>query len=167
MEVDANLLKDFLRMSVHESGHALMAHLQQVACGGIWFEENSERFASMTDLPVSTELSREHYLVLAAGSAAEKLFFDGYCPTGAASDAEYFKGVKAPNFDQTVNEAGIVFRRHKSNIRQVQLVLKDKFKAAKHQPRNLPKTAYKGKAYRVLLSGDELAAMLTTLALIP
>ena len=138
-----------------------MAHLQQIICYGIWFEEDSERFASMTDLPISELLLQKHYLVLASGSAAERICRGDYSPSGATFDKAYFEGSKAPSFDFTVGHAETILRPHKSAIRKLQSILKEKFIAAEYQPLNLPGVIHNGRAYRVLLSDDELSEVVT------
>lgn len=91
-----------VRALVHESGHAVVAVLQQIRCDGVFYLKDKKKFCAIAYLP--PKLLQEHYLFYAGGVAAERIFYgkEEYGPSEA--DKSVFDTVGAPIFDITVNE---------------------------------------------------------------
>src|SRR5271168_5052308 len=94
------------RAFVHESGHALMAVLQEIPCHGIYYEKDSSKFCALVEpLPPPSDLSKKHYLFLAASTAAEQITYGDQDDDGGNSDKKDFGNPGAPPLQATINEA--------------------------------------------------------------
>ena len=98
--------EDWSHALIHESGHAVMAAMQAIRCYGVFLQQAKIKACTLVDpLPASLDLSNEQRLYLAAGSAAEEIFFQ--IPNTAASqkDRELFGNPQGITFDQMVKSA--------------------------------------------------------------
>jgi hypothetical protein len=147
------------RAFVHESGHALMAVLQGIPCYGIYYEENSGKFCALIEpLPPPADLSKKHYLFLAASGAAEQITYGNQDDDGGKSDRGDFENPGAPSFQETVNEAQVILRGKVRQLKRLVSKLKAKVRQADYDVGRLPEVGMDGsdKKYAVLLSKEEL-----------
>ncbi len=72
--------KEWGRPIVHESGHALMAVIQEIPCRGIAKQRAADggRFCTLVAQQTLNSKSPGYFLFLAAGAAAEELIYGNY-----------------------------------------------------------------------------------------
>jgi hypothetical protein len=103
---DTELLeRNWGRGLVHESGHALMAVLENIDCRGICYNKTSNKFCAITMLPARPAYEKKHYMFLAASSASENIIYGNYDEDGARADKLAFEDAAAPLFQDTLDEA--------------------------------------------------------------
>lgn len=161
VNVDATMEKEWGRAFVHESGHALMAVLQGIPCHGICYEFRSDKgnFCAITDLPVPEEYSKKHFLFLTASSAAELVIYGNQDEDGAKSDRVSFGNAGAPPLQETIEEARTIVSERKRHIKNLVAGLKAKMRQANYDVGRLPQITVNNKPYAVLLSKEELEAI--------
>ena len=94
--------EDIVRALIHESGHAVVAVLQEIPCDGIYYLKDRKRFCTIAYFP--PELLKEHYLFYAGGVAAERIFYGKEECGPSKADKSVFDKAGAPVFENTVNE---------------------------------------------------------------
>lgn len=146
------------RAFVHESGHALMAVLQNIPCHGIYFQKNTNKFCALTNLPPESEYSKEHYLFLTASGAAERIIYGNEDEDGAKADRSAFKNPGAPSLEETIDEAEAILQKNKRQLKRLVSMVKAKCRQADLNLNTLPEMNMEGtdKKFAVLLSKDEL-----------
>lgn len=146
------------RAFVHEGGHALMAVLKGIPCHGIFYQKQSGKFCALVDLPSSAEFSQEHYLFLAASSAAELLIYGNVDDDGAKSDRSFFASSGAPPLAETAREALAIVSSKKRQLKRLVSSLKAKCRLADYDLLALPEKRMDGTdlSYAELLSKEEL-----------
>jgi hypothetical protein len=145
---------------VHESGHALMAILQEIPCYGICYERDNEKFCSIIPPNPSGERAKKDYLVSAAGIAAELLIY-GYNDSDAAgADRRDFDTPDSPSPEEMINEARGILSGNKRHLKRLISMLKAKVRQVDFDLGRLPQTEMEGseKRYLILLSKEELEA---------
>jgi hypothetical protein len=111
---------------VHESGHALMAVLQEISYHAIAYDKTALNFCTLTELPPESEYSEKHYFFRAAGSAAELVIYGHYDEVTAKSDRLPFQNTGAPSVQDTLNEARTLLLGHETKVKQMVSQLKAK-----------------------------------------
>jgi hypothetical protein len=146
------------RALVHESGHALMAVLEDIPCRGIHFDKTVKKFCAITDLPRDSEYSKKHYLFLTASSAAELVIYGNQDEDGAKSDRLAFQNTGAPSVQDTLNEAHTLLLGNKRKLKRLVSKLKAKCRQVDLNLANLPETNMDGSDHEfgVLLTKVEL-----------
>jgi hypothetical protein len=151
--------EEYGRAFVHESGHALMAVLQEIPCHGICYEKDSSKFCALIDpLPPPPDLSKKHYLFLVASSAAEQITYGDQDDDGGKSDKAAFGNPGAPPLKETINEAHAILLGKARQLKRLVSKLKAKVRNANYDLGSLPEVGMDGsnKKYAVLLSRTEL-----------
>lgn len=146
---------------VHESGHALMAVLQGIACLGICFDRSERKFCALGPPPKSPEQwSRQDYLFSAAGVAAEKVIYGrDHDSEGAGADQRDFESSNAPSFEQTVSEAFEILSGKDTSLKRLTSTLMAKVKGLRFNFSSLPMAETNGMSLPVLLNRAELEAI--------
>jgi hypothetical protein len=146
------------RALVHESGHALMAVLEDIPCRGIHFDKTDNKFCAITDLPQVSEYSKKHYLFLTASSAAELVIYGNQDEDGAKSDRLAFQNSGAPSIQDTLNEAHTLLQGNKRKLKRLVSKLKAKCRQADLNVANFPEISMDGSdhTFGVLLTKAEL-----------
>jgi hypothetical protein len=112
---------DKRRGFVHESGHAIIAVLQNdLDVRGIGFCEAEGKYVTIVD---SLPDSNSFYLCKTGGMAAENLIYGKYDPVSAAHDIAVFNNPGAPPLDRTVEEAAIMVTNYRPQIGYLEGVL--------------------------------------------
>jgi hypothetical protein len=143
------------RAFVHESGHALMAVLQGIACFGVFYDLSTKKFCALiSPLPVPSDFSKNHYLFLSAGSAAEKIIYGNPDDEAAKSDRLDFANPGAPQFDETVSEAHAILVEKKRQLKRLVSQLKARMRLADFDVGQLPEVGMDGsdKKFATLLT---------------
>ena len=142
----------------HEGGHALMALIQSVPCEGIYFERESERFCALFP-PSAGGRTEVDYLVSAAGVAAELLNCPDRNSVGDGADRAEFDFPSAPSFDEAVEEACVILSRNRETLDHLVLILWAKVRSVDFDLGQLQEKRIGEMRYRVLLSQEELEAV--------
>lgn len=156
---DEELLEEnWGRALVHESGHALMAVLEDIHCRGVFYDKTVNRFCAITDLPPESEYSTKHYLFLTASSAAELVIYGTQDEEGAKSDRLPFQNVGAPSLQDTLTQAHTVMLRNESKLNRLISELKGKCLQVDLNLGALPVVGMDGSDHKfaVLLPKDKL-----------
>jgi hypothetical protein len=150
--------REWGRAFVHESGHALMAVLQEISCHGIYYEKGINKFCTLTNLPPASELSEKHYLFLTASGAAELIIYGDRDQSGADADKTLFSSPGAPSFEETLNQAHTILLTKKRQLKQLISNLKAKCRQVDYDLMALPEMGMDGtdRKFAVLLSKEEL-----------
>jgi hypothetical protein len=146
---------------VHEGGHGLMAVLRGVACLGICFDRDEGKFCALGPPPKPPEeRSREDYLFSAAGVAGEKIIYGrDHDSKGAAADRIDFESSNAPSFEQILSEACEIFSAKKVILIKLKSKLMAKVGQLRFDFSSLPTIETNGKLFPMLLSKEELEAV--------
>jgi hypothetical protein len=152
------------RVAVHESGHAIMAVIQEIPCRGIFFEyEPSEvgidgeitRGRFCTPLGNNPPWKKGDYLQSAAGSGAERLCFREYNRDASTDDRKMFNSPAAPDWEATVDEAEVILAKTDKVLRMAEAII------LKHQ--RIPMTLWpdrgmgnKSTRFKQILSEEEV-----------
>jgi hypothetical protein len=124
--IDTMLIKE--HVFVHESGHAIIGVLKDdLHVKGIAFCTTDERYITEVDGPGSDNCSKNFYLFIAGGMAAELLIYGKYEQGTAAKDKAFFDNPDAPLLQQTTDEAKIILSSYIKQIRHLKdcLMMKD------------------------------------------
>jgi hypothetical protein len=122
IKIDPEVLK---RVAIHESGHAVIAVIQEIPCHGLFFAyEPSESLAihgGRFCVPCGNNppWKKGDYLQSAAGAGAEKLFFGGYNRAASEDDRRMFSTTGAPEWERTVDEAKEILAKSAEAITQM------------------------------------------------
>lgn len=146
------------RAFVHESGHAVMAVLQEISCSGIYYNLTEDKFCNVPDLPDADAYTRRDYLYLTAGTAAENLIY-GDPGDGANLDKEcYFENPAAPSWEKTFNESEQILSASLGQLKSVVARLHATLNKAKGRIAFLPQIGMDGTdtKFAVLMDGEEL-----------
>jgi hypothetical protein len=114
------------RALVHESGHALMAAQKDIPCRGIYYNKTVNKFCAVVDLPPESAYSKEHYLFLAASSAAELAIYGDQDEAGARSDRLAFQNAGAPPLQDTLSEAHRLMVENETKLKRLVSDLKSR-----------------------------------------
>ena len=146
------------RVFAHESGHALMAVLQGIACRGIYFDRTEAKFCAVPVMPEPSGYSREHYLILTSGSAAEIIIYGDMDEEGATSDRVVFQNTGAPSLQETVDEAQRILTDKKRQLKRLVSMLKAKCREVNLNLGDLPETVVDGSTHKfvTLIPKEEL-----------
>jgi hypothetical protein len=146
------------RPFVHESGHALMAILQEIPCYGICYEKGSGKFCCSFPPRLSGELAKKDYMVSVAGTAAERVVYGNNDSDAAAADRRDFDTPDSPSPDKTTNEACGILSGKKRHLKRLISMLKAKVRQVDFDLGRLPEKGMEGseKRYLILLSKEEL-----------
>jgi hypothetical protein len=146
------------RALVHESGHALMAVLQEIPCDGICFDKTANKFCTLAHLPPSEQYSPEHYLFLTAGSAAERIVYGNQDEDAAKSDRKGFSSPTAPPVGLTVDGAYEILSKKGRQLKRLVSLSKEKCRQADFNLGALPERVMEGsdRKYGILISKEEL-----------
>lgn len=150
------------RAFVHESGHALMAVLQEIPCHGVCYErtESGGRFCTLGPPNPPGERKRKDYLFLAAGCAAENLIYKNHDEQAAGADSRSFDSPDSPPFDKIASEALQTLFPKRRQLKRLVSLLKAKVRQVDFNLNRLPEKGMDGsdKRYLILLSKEELEA---------
>jgi hypothetical protein len=146
------------RALVHESGHALMAALQEIPCRGIYYDKTARKFSVIADLPMESEYTKKHYIFLTASSAAELVTYGNQDEDAAKSDRLAFQKAGAPSIEDTLNEARTMLLENKRKLKRLVSKLKAKCREVDLNLGALPETEMDGSDHKfgILLSKQEL-----------
>jgi hypothetical protein len=144
--------EDVVRALIHESGHAVVAVLQQILCDGIYYLKDKRRFCTIAYFP--TELLKEHYLFYAGGVAAERIFYGKEECGPSKADKSVFDKAGAPVFEITVHEIQPILLGRKEEIEMLRAKLIEKVAQGGIGLCLLPDT------YKSLNGADERCALL-------
>jgi hypothetical protein len=143
---------------LHESGHALAAVLQGIPCHGIYWQKGVGvgKFCALSPAPV--EYTRNYFVFLAAGSAAELLTYGSYEEETARSDRVPFERSDAPSYDEAVKEAQELLSQNKRTLKRLVSMLKATCLRADLNISNLPERGMDGsdEKFNELMTEDEL-----------
>jgi hypothetical protein len=148
----------------HESGHALVAALLSIPCGGICYEKDldgSGMFCAIFPGGHTLAVSREQCLVSAAGLGAQLLMYPGRESGGADRDREDFSELSALSFEAAVTESSAILLKEKRKLKRLVSMLKQRVRSVDSDLRRLPEEQIDGKLYGVLLSKSDLHEALT------
>jgi hypothetical protein len=159
--IDAKMEREWGRAFVHESGHALMAVLQEIPCHGIFYEfhDDKGKFCTLADLPTPAEYSKGHYLFLTASTAAELVIYGNQDDDAAKSDRASFGNSGAPPLQETIDEAQTIVSARKRHIKNLVAQLKANMRQADYDVGRLPEITKNDKRYAVLLPKEEVEAL--------
>lgn len=150
------------RAFVHESGHALMATLQELPCHGIYYQksEKAGKFCTLVPTKPADERTNKDYLFLAAGAAAENLIYNSHDEEAAGADKRDFDLPEAPEFDDAFKDASGILLAKKRHIKRLVSMLKAKVRRVDFDLGRLPEIGMDGsqQRYSVMLSTEELEA---------
>jgi hypothetical protein len=120
--IDTLRIKD--NLFVHESGHAIIGMLKDdLRVEGIAYCTKDQKYITVVNGPGSDNLSKNFYLFLAGGMAAELLIYNDYNRDTAKKDLEFFENPSAPPLQQTIDEAKSVLADYTQQIRYFKTVL--------------------------------------------
>jgi hypothetical protein len=160
MAYDHQFLLCAFRVSAHESGHMVMSLLKKIVSSGIGFDTQGDecRLCYLVALP--EELSQDHYLFLASGVAAERLFYgtEEKEKEGGVDDKDYFKRLGAPDFEETVKEAVKILSKHESKIRLLANEVKRRVQETNGECDSLPVVPGMPQ-HRLLLTLEEVVSL--------
>lgn len=152
--------KEWERAFVHESGHALMATLQEIPCHGVYYQrsENGGKFCTLIPPKPSDDRTTKDYLFSAAGSAAEKLIYGNHDEQAAGADQSDFDSPDSPSFDEAVEDASQILFTRRRHLKRLISMLKAKVRQVGFDLGRLPDMGMDGsdQRYLMLLSKDEL-----------
>ena len=147
---------------VHESGHALMATLQEILCHGVYYQrsEKGGKFCTLIPPNPADERTKKDYLFLAAGSAAENLIYKDHDEAAAGADRKDFDLPDSPVFDEAVEDASRILCSKRRYLKRLISMLKAKARQVDFDLSRLPEIGMDGseQRYSVLLSKKELEA---------
>jgi hypothetical protein len=150
------------RALVHESGHALMATLQEIPCHGVYYQrsEKGGKFCTLIPPKPADERTQKDYLFLAAGSAAENLIYKDHDETAAGADRKDFDLPDSPVFDEALDDASQVLFTKRRNLKRLVSMLKAKVRQVDYDLDRLPEVGMDGsdQRYLRLLGKEELEA---------
>jgi hypothetical protein len=137
---------------VHESGHATMAVIQKRHCEGIFIllKGKEEFWRTLTE---NIGLTKETYLIAAAGLAAEPLVF-GKAVSDPIGDKQDFLLPGAPSWDATVAEAQSLLAPHIDAIRRIAAAAQRVYETT--PPASLPEMTIDGVPQRRVLSTEDI-----------
>ena len=148
------------RAFVHESGHALMAVLQGILCQGIYYQrtEKGGKFCTLIPPKQPSERTKEDYLFLAAGAAAEKLVYGDNDENAAGADKRDFDQPDSPAFDECLNEASEILSSKRRHLKRLRSMLKTTVRNVDYDLDRLTELGMDGsdQRYLMLLSKEEL-----------
>jgi hypothetical protein len=105
------------RVFVHESGHAIIGVLKdELHVNGIAYCTTDQRYITEVSGPGSDNFSKDFYLFIAGGMAAELVIYDEYEPGTAAKDIELFSNPGAPPLQQAIDEAKSILNGYTQQI---------------------------------------------------
>ena len=150
------------RAFVHESGHALMATLQEIPCHGVFYQrsEKGGRFCTLIPPKPPTEWTKNDYLFLAAGAAAENLIYKNHDEEAAGADRKDFDLPDSPVFDEAVDDASNVLFARRRHLKRLVSMLKAKIRQVDYNLDRLPEVGMNrsDQRYLRLLGKEELEA---------
>jgi len=148
------------RAFVHESGHALMAVLQGISCHGIYYQrtENGGKFCTLIPPKPPSERTKEDYLFLAAGAAAENLVYGDNDEDAAGADKRDFDQPNSPAFEECLKEASTILYSERRHLKRLRSMLKATVRKVDYDLGRLTELGMDGsdQRYLVLLSKEEL-----------
>jgi hypothetical protein len=147
------------RAFVHESGHAIIAISRGIPCFGIYYDKTKQQFCTANDLPESeTEYTKDHFLMLVAGSAGELVMYGTSNEAAAEDDRKPFKNAGAPSLESTQDEAHATLSKNKRKIRRLVSMMKEKLRQVGLNVEALPEKTLDGSNHKfgLLLSGEEV-----------
>jgi hypothetical protein len=152
--------EEWERPFVHESGHALMAVLQEVPCYGICYEKDCGKFCCSFPPKPPGERAKKDYLVSAAGAAAERLIYGNNDSDAAGADRRDFDTPDSPSPEETINGACGILSGKKRHLKRLISMLKAKVRQVDFDMGRLPEQGMEGseKRYLILLNKEELEA---------
>lgn len=167
IRIDPEELK---RVSVHESGHAMMAVIQGTPCRGLFFayepSQSGEIRGGRFCVPVGNNppWKKGDYLQSAAGAGAEELFLRNYNRAASEDDREMFSTPGAPEWEATVDEAKGILAKHAETITQMAEAVIFKYQRV---PMNLwPERGMNGRStrFKEILSEEKVRQITETRA---
>jgi hypothetical protein len=148
------------RAFVHESGHALMAMLQGVLCHGIYYQrtENGGKFCTLIPPKPPNERTKEDYLFLAAGAAAENLVYGDHDEDAAGADKRDFDQPNSPAFEECLEEASGILSGKRRYLKRLRSMLKATVRKVDYDLDRLTELGMDGsdQRYLMLLSKEQL-----------
>lgn len=149
------------RAFVHESGHALMAVLQRILCHGIYYQrtEKGGKFCTLIPPKPPSERTKEDYLFLAAGAAAENLVYGDHDEGAAGADKRDFDQPNSPAFEESFTGASEILCTKKRHLKRLVSMLKATVRKVDYDLGRLTDLGMDGsdQRYLMLLSKEELA----------
>jgi hypothetical protein len=147
---------------VHESGHALMATLQEIRCYGVYYQrsEKGGKFCTLIPPKPPIERTNKDYLFLAAGCAAENLIYKGHDEEAAGADRKDFDLPDSPLFDGALADASKVLFAKRRHLKRLVSMLKAKVRQVDYDLDRLPGVGMDGsdQRYLRLIGKEELEA---------
>jgi hypothetical protein len=148
------------RAFVHESGHALMAVLQEILCHGIYYQrtEKGGKFCTLIPPKAASERAKKDYLFLAAGAAAETLVYGNHDEDAAGADKRDFDQPNSPAFEESLKEASELLYNKRRHLKRLVSMLKATVRKVDYDMRRLTELGMDGsdQRYSMLLSKEEL-----------
>jgi hypothetical protein len=146
---------------VHESGHAIIGVLKDdLHVKGIAYCTTDQRYFTEVSGPSSDYCSKNFYLFMAGGMAAELLINGKYEPETAAKDIAFFDNLDVPPLQETIDEAKNILSGFTQQIRHLKdcLKMKDLEKASfpDETVKGNPATGEPDRNVRYLLKNGEL-----------
>jgi len=152
--------KEWGRAFVHESGHAVMATLQEIPCHGVYYQrsEKGGKFCTLIPPKPAPERTQKDYLFLAAGSAAENLIYKDHDEEAAGADRKDFDLPDSPVFDEVVEHASRILRAKRRHLKRLISMLKARVRQVDYDLDRLPEVGMDGsdQRYLRLLAKEEL-----------
>jgi hypothetical protein len=150
---DCNAPNPLDQPSVQEAGHATMAVVQKRPCKGIFVELAEGGLVLWRCLTEDVGLTRETYLIDAAGAAAESLIL-GKVITEPVHDKKDFSLPDAPSWDATIAEAKTILTPHIDAIRRIAVAIQ---RVRETTPlMSLPEVVIDKVKYRQVLSTEDI-----------
>jgi hypothetical protein len=147
---------------VHESGHALMATLQEILCHGVYYQrsEKGGKFCTLIPPKPADERTKKDYLFLAAGSAAENLIYKDHDEEASGADRKDFDLPDSPVFDRALEDASKVLVAKRRHLKRLVSMLKAKVRQVDYDLDRLPEVGMDGsdQRYLRLIGKEELEA---------
>lgn len=145
---------------VHESGHALMAVLQGILCHGIYYQrtEKGGKFCTLIPPKPPNERTKEDYLFLAAGAAAEDLVYGDHDEDAAGADKRDFSQPTSPTFEGCLKETLEILSSRRRHLKRLRSMLKATVRKVDYDLGRLTELGMDGsdQRYLMLLSKEEL-----------
>lgn len=149
------------RAFVHEAGHALMAVLQGILCHGIYYQrtEKGGKFCTLIPPKSPSERTKEDYLFLAAGAAAENLVYGDHDEGAAGGDKRDFDQPNSPTFEECLKETLKILSGKRRHLKRLRSMLKMTVRKVDYDLGRLTELGMDGsdQRYLMLLSKEELA----------
>src|SRR5579885_1684112 len=148
------------RAFVHESGHALMAELQEIPCHGIYYQrtENAGKFCTIVPPKPPSERTNKDYLFLAAGCAAENLIYGNHDEGAAGADKRDFDQPDSPAFEESLKEASELLYKKRRHLKRLVSMIKATVRKVDYDLGRLTELGMDGSdlRYLMLIGKDEL-----------